>query len=272
MKRKVPTLPACQVCLEACHPPIVQCNNGHLTCPGCKYKLKDDLCPTCRARGSHRCLALEHFVEENYDISLSCHHPGCSETVPFSEYMQHTRSCRHKPVKCLCDQWVYPSEFQHHIETCGSFSNRYDVYGFPGGFIMDIPKEEGVYAAHPTLHDQTRPWYLFVRWENESIKVLVYSPEDNVQLTLGVHGPEHNHMKVNVSSTSTFADVFEHTNWRCLVNGADQQSMFTFCNKEIYEKTLKTFSIPWKKNIRFNTRWNWAYGENSLAAVLSVSL
>jgi hypothetical protein len=267
MKRKVPTLPACQVCLEACHPPIVQCNNGHPTCPRCKYKLRDDLCPTCRARGSHRCLPLEHFVEENCDISLSCHHPGCEETVPFSQYIQHTRSCRHKLVKCLCEQWVYPSEFKHHAESCGSFSDRYDVHGFPGGFILDMVKGESVYMY------SVYPWYLFVRWEDESTKVLLYSLKDKAHLTLGVHGPGHNHMKVHVSPTSTLADVFDHTStsWRCLVNGADQQSMFTFSSKEIYEKTLKTFSIPWKRNIYFNTQWKWAYSENSVAAVLSIS-
>ena len=66
---RIPKTPECPICLEEMKPPtqIFNCNNGHLVCGGCRPKVIDNMCSTCRTvKYTGRATAVEQMISDMF--------------------------------------------------------------------------------------------------------------------------------------------------------------------------------------------------------------
>lgn len=88
----------CPVCYDYVHPPIIQCDSGHLICANCRPKVH--FCPSCRGPlGSIRNLAMEKVAET---IAFPCrfNSHGCPKRLFYCERRCHEEHCEFRPYPC----------------------------------------------------------------------------------------------------------------------------------------------------------------------------
>ncbi|XP_055987284.1 E3 ubiquitin-protein ligase SIAH1B-like [Sorex fumeus] len=90
----------CQLCFKYVLPPIIQCQDGHLFCVGCRRKLK--CCSTCRSPfRTIRSLAKEK-VANSVRFPCKFSPSGCDRYLTLAEKLDHENLCKCRPYSCPC--------------------------------------------------------------------------------------------------------------------------------------------------------------------------
>ncbi|KAI8018909.1 E3 ubiquitin-protein ligase SINA-like 10 [Camellia lanceoleosa] len=100
----------CPICLEHLTIPVFQCENGHVACSSCCFKLGNQ-CPSCSwPIGYNRCRAIEKVIES---VKISCQNMkyGCKEAVSYSKKHDHEETCVYVPSSS------YPYTSSAHFRT-----------------------------------------------------------------------------------------------------------------------------------------------------------
>ena len=138
----------CAICLTTMFPPIKQCSEGHNFCNKCANKLMTGAqasarkCPTCRTpleKPVARARNLEQWATEA-DVEVTCDHDECGEKFPYSQYLEHKKTCVGCSVGCPLSKCSWRGEPQHltahlmeahKLPSCpnsAKYSNRHHDY------------------------------------------------------------------------------------------------------------------------------------------------
>ena len=107
----------CVICLEVPkNTRIFQCDNGHLLCNTCRWKVKE--CPICKVKlGKTRALAVEKVLSK-------CPKPceftdyGCNVKLHLPDLDEHEKVCSYKPLCCPvlhCAKMIAKMEVINHM-------------------------------------------------------------------------------------------------------------------------------------------------------------
>ncbi|XP_066216254.1 E3 ubiquitin-protein ligase SIAH1B-like [Saccopteryx leptura] len=90
----------CPMCLPYALPPICQCQNGHLLCKKCHFRVSS--CPVCKIKmGSIRNLAVEK-LSNNLVFPCSYTPSDCRTLALPQEKENHEKMCDFRPCVCPC--------------------------------------------------------------------------------------------------------------------------------------------------------------------------
>ncbi|OIT04949.1 e3 ubiquitin-protein ligase sina-like 10 [Nicotiana attenuata] len=92
----------CPICVEILSVPVFQCENGHIACAPCCFKIANK-CPLCCCPiGYIRCRVIEKVLDS---VKVSCVYEiyGCKEIRSYGNKTAHENACIYAPCACPYD-------------------------------------------------------------------------------------------------------------------------------------------------------------------------
>ncbi|KAL7190771.1 hypothetical protein ACSBR2_022949 [Camellia fascicularis] len=132
----------CPICLEHLTIPVFQCENGHVACSSCCFKLGNQ-CPSCSwPIGYNRCRAIEKVIES---VKISCRNMkyGCKEAVSYSKKHDHEESCVYAPCSCPLPECNFVGSSKHlSLHFTHKHSNSATCFSYNCLFPISIEKQQ----------------------------------------------------------------------------------------------------------------------------------
>ncbi|KAG9157837.1 hypothetical protein Leryth_000023 [Lithospermum erythrorhizon] len=142
----------CPICYEALTIPVYQCENGHIACASCCFRIGYK-CPSCSQRiGTIRCRSIERIINSVKFVCPNLEY-GCKETMFYNKREAHGKACIFAPCSCPLESCDYVGSaknlYAHFRGKHFSSASRFN-YKDPLEFFLDIDEPRTVILQEKT--------------------------------------------------------------------------------------------------------------------------